>query len=99
MKYTREVVWNMLQNEAEEKFAAFSLSLLGEGKENTKVIGVRLPRLRRFSKEIAKTDGKEYLDTSAVVNTYQTNSWFCIGFGMVHVFAGVGLLVYKKKRK
>ncbi len=44
-------------------------------------------------------DGKEYLDTSAVVNTYQTNSWFCIGFGMVHVFAGVGLLVYKKKRK
>ena len=55
MKYTREVVWNMLQNEAEEKFAAFSLSLLGEGKENTKVIGVRLPRLRRFSKEIAKT--------------------------------------------
>ena len=27
MKYTREVVWNMLQNEAEEKFAAFSLSL------------------------------------------------------------------------
>ena len=62
MKYTREVVWNMLQNEAEEKFAAFSLSLLGEGKENTKVIGVRLPRLRRFSKEIAKTEGKEYLD-------------------------------------
>lgn len=43
--------------------------------------------------------GREYLDTAAVISTYQANGWFCIGFGMVNGFAGVGLLVYKKKGK
>lgn len=44
-------------------------------------------------------NGKEYLDTSAVISTYYANGWFCIGFGMVHLFTGAGLLIYKKKVK
>ena len=62
MKYTDQVVKEILEKESEEKFAAFSLSLLGIGKENTKVIGVRLPKLRKLAKEISKADGIEYLE-------------------------------------
>ncbi len=44
-------------------------------------------------------DGTQYLDTSAAVDTYRVNGWFCFGFAILHLLSGVGVLVYQKRTK
>lgn len=63
MKFTKDAVLKNLFEMAEADYAEFSGSLLGpEGKKETKMLGVRLPKLRKFAKEIVKADGMDYLN-------------------------------------
>ncbi len=63
MEYTKEKVREILFSMAEPELAEFSGGLLGEeAKEKTRLLGVRLPKLRQCAKEIARADGMEYLD-------------------------------------
>ncbi len=58
MEYTKERVQECLENMAEPDYATFSGGLLGK---EALLYGVRLPKLRQLAKEVAKTDGMEYL--------------------------------------
>ena len=53
MVYTTDKVLELLVSMSEEKFRAFSAGLMGK---EVKMLGVRLPKLRKLSKQIAKED-------------------------------------------
>ena len=59
MFYTKDTILKILSEQAEETFRVFSAGLMGK---EVKMLGVRLPFLRKLSKKIAKTDGFLYLD-------------------------------------
>lgn len=59
MYYTKDKIRESLKSMAEPDYAVFSGGLLGK---ETPLYGVRLPKLRQFAKEVAKTDGMEYLE-------------------------------------
>lgn len=64
--YTREYIVERLKSMAEKEYAKFSEGLVPEEK---RMLGVRIPKLRIFAKEIAKSDYKDYLANSGVLNT------------------------------
>lgn len=55
----REDILEELFSEAEGEYARFSLSLL-PGQDKEKLIGVRLPNLRKIAKRLAKEKSEEY---------------------------------------
>lgn len=57
--YTKEKVLNLLIDMSEESFKEFSEKLMGK---EVKMLGVRLPLLRKLSKQIAKEDRMAYLE-------------------------------------
>lgn len=61
MEYTKGKVRKLLVEMAEPDYAKFSGSLLGR---EAMMLGVRLPKMRELAKKIAKTEGKEYLDST-----------------------------------
>lgn len=64
MVYTTDKVLELLGSMSEEKFRAFSAGLMGK---EVKMLGVRLPKLRKLSKQIAKEDGFLYLDETEII--------------------------------
>lgn len=60
MNYTREKVRGLLEEMAEPDYAKFSGALLGR---EAVMLGVRLPKIRELAKKVARTDGREYLDS------------------------------------
>lgn len=60
MEYTKEKIRKLLEEMAEPDYAKFSGSLLGR---EAVMLGVRLPKIRELAKKVAKTDGREYLDS------------------------------------
>lgn len=63
--YTKEKVLNLLTEMSEENFKVFSERLMGK---EVKMLGVRLPLLRKLSKQIAKEDGQTYLEETEFVH-------------------------------
>ena len=61
MEYTKEKIRKLLEEMAEPDYAKFSGSLLGR---EAVMLGVRLPKIRELAKKVAKTDGREYLDSA-----------------------------------
>ena len=57
-------VLELLVSMSEEKFRAFSAGLMGK---EVKMLGVRLPKLRKLSKQIAKEDSFLYLDETEII--------------------------------
>lgn len=64
MVYTTDKVLELLVSMSEGKFRAFSAGLMGK---EVKMLGVRLPKLRKLSKHIAKEDGFLYLDETEII--------------------------------
>lgn len=60
MEYTRVKIRELLEEMAEPDYAKFSGALLGR---EAVMLGVRLPKIRKLAKKIAKADGLEYLDS------------------------------------
>ena len=58
---TGEQVLIWLEKEAEEDYREFSSSLL-PGVSKNRILGVRLPKLRKMAAVIAKDNGQEYLE-------------------------------------
>lgn len=71
MEYTKEKVRELLRQMAEPEYAKFSGSLLGR---EAVMLGVRLPRIRGLAKEVAKTDGKEYLEDMLPAGLAETDA-------------------------
>lgn len=61
---TGEQVLIWLEKEAEEDYREFSSSLL-PGVSKDRILGVRLPKLRKMAAVIAKDNGQEYLEEEA----------------------------------
>lgn len=59
MEYTKEKIRELLEEMAEPDYAEFSGSLLGR---EAVMLGVRLPKIRKLAKEVAKKEGREYLE-------------------------------------
>ena len=64
MVYTTDKVLELLVSMSEGKFRAFSAGLMGK---EVKMLGVRLPKLRKLSKQIAKEDSFLYLDETEII--------------------------------
>ena len=58
-KYTQKEIICFLKDNSEEKFRQFSSKLLPDTKN---ILGVRLPILRKFAKEISKNDFQSFLE-------------------------------------
>ncbi len=82
--YTKEQIREILLGMAEPDLAEFSGGLLGEkAKKETKMLGVRLPKLRELAKKIAKTDGMEYLEQTALQDADKSYMEETMLYGMV----------------
>lgn len=76
MEFTKEKVRELLRQMAEPEYAKFSGSLLGR---EAVMLGVRLPKIRGLAKEVAKTDGKEYLEEMLPAGSAETaaaDEWY-----------------------